>query len=450
MNIPRKYFGTDGIRGNVGRDPITAHFMLKLGWAIGIVLGNQGGKKVLIGKDPRISGYMIESALQAGLTSAGMKINLVGPMPTSAIAYLTQTFSADIGIVISASHNPYDDNGIKLFSAKGFKLPESFELAIEKMLEEPMTTADSNQLGKAWRIEDAAGRYIEYCKSVLPRQMHLKELKLVIDCANGATYHIAPYVFAELGANVTSINTAPNGFNINQNCGSNHPEVIQNQVLDKKADVGIAFDGDGDRVVLVDHRGEMLDGNEILYIIAKGLVESGEYSGGIVGTHMSNGGLEQALNQLGLAFLRVNVGSQYVVRALLEKQWLLGGEPSGHITFLPMNTTDDGIITALLVLKAMRTTGQTLHELKKGMQKFPQRVTKILHNHSTLDLHQPDIIHFVKQAEMRLGKYGRVILRYSGTESVIRIMVEGEDQTQVDKIIQDLDTLIQKKLLDPL
>lgn len=441
-----KYFGTDGIRGTVGDAPITADFMLKLGWAIGTVLGKQKGKQVLIGKDPRISGYMIESALQAGLTSAGVKIYLVGPMPTSAIAYLTQTFSADIGIVISASHNPYTDNGIKLFSSRGFKLTASLEQEIEAVLEQPLTTAHATELGKAFRIEDAPGRYIEYCKSVFPHQTHLEKIKLIVDCANGATYHIAPYVFSELGAEVTSIHAAPNGFNINENCGSNQPEVIQTHVLKTGANVGIAFDGDGDRVILVDHLGEILDGDEILYIIAKGLVVSENYSGGIVSTHMSNAGLEIALKTLGLPLLCVDVGGIHVVEALLKNNWLLGGEPSGHITYLRTNTTDDGIIASLLVLKTMQMTGQSLHELKKGIKKFPHVTTKIPHNNCNVDLNDADIVRYVQDAKTKLGKDSRILLRYSGTEPVIRIMVEAEDQSLVDDTIQELSELVKKKM----
>lgn len=444
MNIPRKYFGTDGIRGRVGEHPITADFMLKLGWAIGRSFGDKKDKKVLIGKDPRISGYMIESALQAGLTSAGMKIFLVGPMPTSAVAYLTQTLSTDIGIVISASHNSYLDNGIKLFSAKGFKFPDSFEYEIESMLDQPITTAPATELGKAIRIDDAAGRYIEYCKSSIPHHTHFGNYKIVTDCANGATFHIAPHVYNELGATVISINTSPNGFNINQQCGSNHPEIIQHLVLKEQADLGVAFDGDGDRVVLIDHHGEILDGDEILYIITKGLVELGKFSGGIVGTHMSNRGLEIALNMLDIQFLRVDVGSQHIVESLLKNKWLLGGEPSGHITYLPMNTTDDGIIASLLVLNTMYMTGKSLHELKKGMTKFPQRLMKIPYIDSIIDLQHPDIVNFVKTSETKLGKYGRIILRHSGTEPVVRIMVEGEDQTLVDEVIEALGYAVKK------
>lgn len=445
MNLPLKYFGTDGIRGRVGEPPITVDFILKLGWAIGTVLRARSGNKALIGKDPRISGYMIESALQAGLASAGMKIYLVGPMPTSAIAYLTQTLSADIGIVISASHNPYQDNGIKLFSAEGFKFPESFEREIEAALELPISTANPTLLGKALRIEDAAGRYIEYCKSSIPHHTHLDDFKIAVDCANGATYHIAPYVFSELGAEVTSFNITPNGFNINKECGSNHPNIIQQYVLETKAHIGIAFDGDGDRVVLVDHLGEILDGDEILYIIAKGLVEAEKYSKGIVSTHMSNKGLEIALKKLGLSFLRVEVGSQHVVQALLQNHWLLGGEPSGHITYLRMNTTDDGIIASLLVLRAMYMTGMSLHELKKGMEKFPHRIVNIPYNNVVIDLQDTDIKNFIKEAEKKLGKNGRVLLRYSGTEHVIRAMIEGENKDLVDDITQELSRLIKQK-----
>lgn len=447
METSLRYFGTDGIRGHVGEAPITADFMLKLGWAIGKVFGTEKGKKVLIGKDPRISGYMIESALQAGLTSSGMKIFLVGPMPTSAVAYLTQTFNADLGIVISASHNSFDDNGIKLFSEKGFKLAEATEKKIENYLQQQtITTAHASQLGKALRIDDAAGRYIEYCKSSIPRFTHLDNYKIVVDCANGATYHIAPHVYSELGGKVIPIHVAPDGFNINLNCGSNHPEVVQQKVLQTKSDVGIAFDGDGDRVVLVDHLGEILDGDEILYIIARGMVKSDEYNNGVILTHMSNTGIEKSLNKMGLPTLRVNVGSHHVIRGLLDNKWLLGGEPSGHITYLRMNTTDDGIIASLLVLKTMRQTDQSLNELKKGMIKFPQRFMNVIYKNVPIDLEDDGTKKLVMQCKEKLGKYGRIIIRPSGTENVVRIMVEGEDVIMVNEVAETLQEFVKKRI----
>jgi len=447
MGTSLKYFGTDGIRGPVGVPPITADFMLKFGWAIGKVFGAEKGKKVLIGKDPRISGYIIESALQAGLASAGMRIFLVGPMPTSAIAYLTQTLNADLGIVISASHNAFNDNGIKLFSNKGFKLPEATEREIEKYLQhQSITTADASELGKALRIDDAAGRYIEYCKSSISRYTHLENYKIVVDCANGATYHIAPHVYSELGAQVTPIHVSPDGFNINLDCGSNHPEVVRQHVLQTKSDLGIVFDGDGDRVVLVDHLGEILDGDEILYIIAKGMVESGEYNNGVILTHMSNTGVEKALNEMGLSTLRVSVGSHHVVKGLLDNKWLLGGEPSGHITYLRMNTTDDGIIASLLVLKTMRQTGKSLNELKQGMIKFPQHLANIIYNNVAIDLEDERTKKLIIQSKEKLGKHGRIIMRPSGTENVIRIMVEGENAMIVNEVAETLKEFVSKKI----
>lgn len=446
MGHIQKFFGTDGIRGRVGDHPITADCMLKIGWAIGSIIADRKNKKILIGKDTRVSGYMIESALQAGLSAAGANVYLLGPMPTSGIAYLTQTLSAELGIVISASHNPYDDNGIKLFTGEGFRLSAALEKEIENKLEQTITTVDSQLLGKAKRIDDAAGRYIEYCKSAIPRYTHFENYKLIVDCANGATYHIAPHVFSELGADVTAINVSPNGFNINKECGSNHPEVIRSRVLEAQADVGIAFDGDGDRVILIDHRGEILDGDEILYIIVKGLIESGNYSGGIVSTEMSNQGLELAMKELGLAFERVEVGGQHVINALKYNHWTLGGEPSGHITYLRTNTTDDGIIAALLVLQTMHQSGKSLHDLKHGIKKFPQRVVNIAHNGTPVDLQQNDIINLVKEAELKLGKNGRLLLRNSGTQPLVRIMMEGEDQMIVDDMITKLEGLIKTKV----
>lgn len=445
--ILRKYFGTDGIRGRVGDFPITADFMLKLGWAIGTVLTDGESKKVIIGKDTRISGYLIESALQAGLEAAGVYVILLGPMPTSAIAYLTQTLNANIGIVISASHNPYDDNGIKLFNRKGLRLSNSIESEIESALAKPIKTGDSKSIGRAKRIDDAAGRYIEYCKSAIPHHTYFNNFKVVVDCANGATYHIAPHVFSELGAHVTAINTSPNGFNINLDCGSTHPEVIKSHTIKAQADVGIAFDGDGDRVILIDHQGEILDGDEMLYIIAKGLKLYENYAGGVVGTCMTNTGLEIALKDLGLKFIRTSVGGQYVLEELLKHNWLLGGEPSGHIIFLRTNTTDDGIIAALLVMKTMEITGKTLHELKQGLTKLPQQVNNIPYRNK-IDLESKDILLAVQTSKKKLGKHSRILMRYSGTESLIRIMVEGENELSVNNVNHSLSELIRKKVTD--
>ena len=364
----RRYFGTDGIRGRVGIWPITPEFVLKLGWAIGKVLARQGNGKVLIGKDTRISGYMFESALEAGLSAAGIDTLLLGPMPTPAIAYLTRTLRAQAGIVISASHNPYYDNGIKFFSAQGTKLPDNIELAIEEQMEQPMTTVDSAELGKAIRVVDAPGRYIEFCKSTVSSDMILNGLKIVVDCAHGAAYHIAPNVFRELGAEVVEVGVEPNGLNINYSCGAMHPEVVRQKILEEKADLGIALDGDGDRVVLVDSKGHILDGDALLYIITKDKLKHHSLKGGIVGTVMSNLGLENALKQMGVEFVRVPVGDRYVIAELSRRQWDMGGEPSGHIVSMEMTTTGDGIITALQVLAAMRHQNQSLAEIRSGFR----------------------------------------------------------------------------------
>jgi len=441
MKLQRKFFGTDGIRGRVGEFPITADFVLKLGWAVGHVLKEKwsdADATILIGKDTRISGYMFESALEAGVTSSGVNIALLGPMPTSAIAYLTRTLRAQIGIVISASHNIYDNNGIKFFSAEGYKLPKKWELAIERALEKPMQTVDARSLGKALRIRDAAGRYIEFCKSSIPHNTSFANLKLVIDCANGATYQVAPSIFQELGAKVIAIHALPDGLNINENCGSNHPTIVQHQVLETKADVGIAFDGDGDRVIMVDHKGEILDGDELLYIIVKGLIHTNRLVGGVVGTYMSNRGLEIALQELGVPFLRVPVGEQHVIEALIKNNWLLGGEPSGHIVDRRVTTTDDGVISALQVLQSMYVTGKSLHELKQGLKKIPQRLVNVACLSNNVDLNQTEIAKAVKEAEIKLGREGRVLLRKSGTEPVIRIMVEGEDSALVDSLVDTI------------
>jgi phosphoglucosamine mutase len=351
--MTRKYFGTDGIRGRVGEQPINAAFMLKLGWAVGRVLGQGHRARVVIGKDTRISGYMFESALEAGLSAAGIDVRLLGPMPTPAIAYLTRTLDACAGIVISASHNPHYDNGIKFFSAEGTKLPDEIEAAIEHELDEEMVTVPSERLGKAVRIDDARGRYIEYCKSTFPTRMNLRGLKIVVDCANGATYQVAPSVLKELGAEVVAIGVQPDGLNINQNCGSTAPESLRLSVLEERADVGIALDGDGDRVLMVDHTGELVDGDELLYVIARARHSTGKLTGPVVGTLMTNLGLELALKVDGIALLRANVGDRYVLEMLQANDGILGGESSGHIICLDRTTTGDGIVSALQVLAAM-------------------------------------------------------------------------------------------------
>lgn len=443
---PRKYFGTDGIRGRVGTSPITAEFILKLGWAVGKVLARQGYGKVLIGKDTRISGYMFESVLEAGLSAAGVDIHLLGPMPTPAIAYLTRTLRAQAGIVISASHNPYYDNGIKFFSAQGSKLPDALEIEIEEQLEKEMTTVDSSELGKAVRIVDAPGRYIEFCKSTVSSEIVLNGIKLVVDCANGAAYHIAPNVFRELGADVVEIGIEPNGLNINLDCGATHPEVLRKIVLQEGADLGIALDGDGDRVIMIDHQGHILDGDELLYIIAKHRQELGILQGGVVGTVMSNFGLEKALLKLDIDFARVAVGDRHIISELIKRKWYLGGEQSGHIICRESTTTGDGIITALQVLSAMQHKQQSLAELKLGLHKFPQVLVNVkVADSSELDL-RPRIQDALLNIENELGHSGRVLLRRSGTESLIRVMVEGEDEGRVKQLANQLADVVKTEM----
>ena len=444
--VPRKYFGTDGIRGRVGEAPITAEFMLKLGWAVGKVLGTDTCQKVLIGKDTRISGYMFESALEAGLSAAGMDIHLLGPMPTPAIAYLTRTLHACAGIVISASHNPFADNGIKFFSAQGTKLPDQVEREIERMLDEPMHTVDSAQLGKALRVRDAEGRYIEFCKSTVPMALSLHGLKIVVDCANGATYKVAPAVFDELAAEVIAIGVEPDGLNINHECGSTHPQGLQAAVLEHEADLGIAFDGDGDRVMMVDHQGRLLDGDELLYIIARSRHLAGMLGGGVVGTVMSNLGLEHALKRDGIELLRAAVGDRYVLEMLVEQGWHLGGESSGHIICLDRTSTGDGIVSALQVLTEMVHRGQTLAELSAGMSKYPQHMINVpVSGRVNLTEHSP-IQAAVRASEERLAGRGRVLLRPSGTEPVVRVMVEGEDEAEVRREAAELAEMVARLL----
>ncbi len=446
MKQKRKYFGTDGIRGTVGTPPITPDFVLKLGWAVGRVLKNGSKKnKVLIGKDTRISGYMFESALQAGLSAAGMNIHLLGPMPTPAIAYLTRTFHAQAGIVISASHNPFQDNGIKFFSSKGTKLPDEVELAIEAEMEQPMQTVAPDKLGKAERIGDAAGRYIEFCKSTIPFDVNLRGLKIVVDCAHGATYHAAPSVFEELGANVETIGTQPNGLNINAGYGATQPQALQTAVLYQNADLGIALDGDGDRVLMVDAKGEVIDGDELLFIIAQARHKAGTLQGTVVGTVMSNLGLEQALDKQGIAFARAAVGDRYVVEMLQKNGGILGGESSGHIICLDRTTTGDGIITALQVLAISIQTGLPLHVLRTGMQKCPQRMINVPITPGIDMISRPTVQKAVRDAEKQLNNHGRVLLRPSGTEALIRVMVEGTDVQEVETVAHHLADVVKKE-----
>ncbi len=450
MNVKqgKRFFGTDGIRGRVGQEPITPEFMLKLGWAVGRVLASERHSRVLIGKDTRISGYMFESALQAGLSAAGADILLLGPMPTPAIAYLTRTLRAAVGIVISASHNPYYDNGIKFFSSTGTKLSDKAELAIEAMLSKQMETQDSDKLGKAERVRDAAGRYIEFCKSTIPSSIALNNLKIVVDCANGATYHIAPYVFSELGAEVITIGVDPDGLNINLDCGATQLQALQTAVTDHHADLGIALDGDGDRVIMVDHLGEIVNGDELLYIIARSRQRNSDNKQAVVGTVMSNLGLEHALDELGITLHRSAVGDRYVLEKLTECGCVLGGESSGHIICLDRTTTGDGIISALQVLTAMVKADSSLQMLKSGMQKYPQFMINVpLERH--FDVHASgEVRSAIRDAERTLAKQGRVLLRPSGTEPVIRVMVEGEDAGQVQAIARQLADVVTQQQRD--
>ena len=434
----RKYFGTDGIRGQVGLSNINPEFMLKLGWAFGRVLANGERKKVIIGKDTRISGYMLESALEAGLSAAGVDVRLVGPMPTPAIAYLTQTLRANAGIVISASHNMFEDNGIKFFSADGSKLPDSVELEIEAELEKPLTIVPSAQLGKATRINDATGRYIEFCKSTIPSLTRLSGLKIVVDCANGATYHIAPNVFNELGAEVIAMCDRPNGFNINQNCGSTAPEALRQRVLESGADCGVGLDGDGDRLIMVDASGNLINGDQIIYIIAKDRQQKGLLHGGVVGTLMSNYGLEKAMNLAGIPFLRARVGDRYVLEALKENDWRIGGESSGHVVCLDKTTTGDGIVAALQVLAVMIRQEKTLAQLCSGITLLPQTLINLKTNHAATLAKNTQVLSAVDQLSNKLRGEGRVLLRPSGTEPLLRVMVEGLDQQQVQSHAQQL------------
>ena len=440
----KKYFGTDGIRGAVGTSPITPDFMLKLGWAAGRVFARKGGARntIIIGKDTRISGYMFEAALEAGVTAAGVDINLTGPMPTPAIAYLTQTLRAQAGIVISASHNSFEDNGIKFFSSDGSKLPDELEYAIEEELEKEVTTVAPQLLGKARRVTDAAGRYIEFCKSTIGASLKLNGLKIVLDCAHGSTYHIAPSVFIELGADVVSIGVNPDGININAQRGSTSPAELAATVLREKADLGIAFDGDGDRVIMVDSHGNVVDGDEILYIIARDRRRQSIDFGGVVGTSMSNLGLELALDALDVPFVRTSVGDRYVMKEMLRRGWNLGGESSGHIICLDQTSTGDGIISALQAMAAIVDSGQSLADLKSKMRKMPQSMVNVRVGTAVDISSNAKVQSAVVDVEKELGKTGRVLLRPSGTEPVVRVMVEGEDKEVVARLAQRLSEIV--------
>ena len=443
--MSRQYFGTDGVRGKVGEFPITPDFAMKLGWAAGKVLASSGTKEVLIGKDTRISGYMLESAIQAGLSAAGINVALVGPMPTPAVAYLASTFRADAGVVISASHNPYYDNGIKFFSNSGTKLNDAQELEIEALLDQAlnhnaMQCVDSADLGKVRRINDAAGRYIEFCKGVFANDLTLAGLKIVVDSANGAAYHIAPNVYRELGAEVISINDKPDGLNINAQCGATSLDSLQTAVMIHEADLGIALDGDADRVMFVDHNGHVVDGDQILYILAKSAKQQGTMTGGVVGTLMSNLGLEIALKEMNIPFKRAKVGDRYVVEQLKATGWRMGGEGSGHILHLDHASTGDGVVASLLVLQAVLQSEQSLAEIVSGMNKLPQVLinVRLTANNADEILASDAVKQAVIEAETVLAENGRVLLRKSGTEPLIRVMVESTDfnmtQEQVENI----------------
>ena len=441
----RHYFGTDGIRGRVGEGHITPDFVLKLGWAAGRVLGGDAGK-VLIGKDTRISGYMFESALEAGLVAAGVNIRLLGPMTTPGVAYLTRTFRANAGIVITASHNPYQDNGIKFFSAEGDKLPDEVEAAIEAELEKPLSTVDSSALGKVKRIDDANGRYIEFCKSTIPSCMNFRGLKIVVDCANGATYNTAPNVLEELGASVTAIGAEPNGFNINQNLGSTKPAVLCRTVVDQGADLGIAFDGDGDRVLMCDSRGQLIDGDQLLYIIAKSRLIAGAMRGDVVGTLMSNLGVEHALGRLEIGFVRTPVGDRHIMERLKSTDGILGGEPSGHLICRDRTTTGDGIVSALQVLAALNRLERSLDELGAEVQRYPQILLNVRLDTKREIVGLPVVQDAVATAERELAGGGRVLLRPSGTEPLVRVMVEGVDGEQVNRLAEWLAGIVREQI----
>ena len=444
--MKKTYFGTDGIRGKVGNHPITPDFMLQLGWAAGRVFGDGGDSPILVGKDTRISGYMFESALEAGLTASGTNICLLGPMPTPSIAYLTRSLRARAGIVISASHNPYYDNGIKFFSAEGTKLADETELAIERELSREISTVLSSELGKAKRLPDAAERYIRFVIRSVPSEMNCSGMKIVVDCANGATYHIAPQVFQELGAEVVCIGCDPDGLNINQDCGATSPALLREAVVSESADLGIAFDGDGDRVIMVDHAGDVVDGDELLYIIAKSYLDAGCLIGPVIGTLMTNLGLEQALMRLGVEMKRAAVGDRYVMELIEQNRASLGGEGSGHIICKDLATTGDGLVAALQVLKELWRTGKSLHDLRQGMVKFPQTLINIRIG-ERVELDQYDSIEQAKtEVENLLGRDGRVLLRSSGTEPLVRVMVEGKERSIVDQLANQLADAVRDAL----
>lgn len=448
--MSKQYFGTDGIRGSVGEAPITPDFMLKLGWASGRVFArewaDEGRCLVIIGKDTRVSGYMFESALEAGLVSAGVDVKLLGPMPTPAVALMTRSNNAVAGIVISASHNPFYDNGIKFFGADGSKLPDEIEHAIEAELERDLTVAYSRDIGKVLRVVDAAGRYIEFCKSTVPEGFNLRGLRIAVDCAHGATYHIAPSVLSELGAEVIAMGVQPDGFNINQGVGSTDIAALSKLVVEQRANVGIAYDGDGDRVLLVDASGELVDGDELVYIIAMHRLATGTSDAGVVGTQMSNLGLEVALREAGLQFARAKVGDRYVKALMESNNWFLGGESSGHIICSDVTTTGDGIVASLQVLMALKAADGDLAALRAGMKKFPQTMINVtVKGRVNLDDY-PQITPAVEAVERQLGERGRVLLRPSGTEPMVRVMVEGENADEVQALCAGLAAEVEQIL----
>jgi len=440
--MSRKYFGRDGIRGSVGEAPITPDFVLKLGWAAGRVLAARGGSKILIGKDTRISGYMFESALEAGISAAGVDVRLLGPIPTPGIAYLTRTLHAQAGIVISASHNPYTDNGIKFFGADGRKLNDQIEQDIEHMLDEPISVVGSDRIGKVRRIDDARGRYIEFVKSTAPG-LSLAGLTIVVDTANGAAYHIAPDVLEELGANVLPMANTPDGFNINRGCGSTSPEALQRKVLESGADLGLALDGDADRLIMVDDQGEVVDGDQLLYVIARDRQRNGALHGGVVGTLMSNYGLELALEQQGIPFARAKVGDRYVMEQLDSRGWLLGGESSGHLVCLDRTSTGDGMVAALQVLAALSREGRGLRDAVAEAPLVPQTLINVRGDNRDGFMERPELRQAVSDVEAELAGKGRVLLRPSGTEPLVRVMVEGLDGAQVERLCQRLAEQVQ-------
>ena len=443
--MARKYFGTDGVRGTVGEFPITPDFVLKLGWAAGKVLAAHGGSKILIGKDTRISGYMFEPALEAGISAAGVDVRLLGPLPTPGIAYLTRTLSAQAGIVISASHNAYTDNGIKFFGADGRKLNDEIELEIERLLDEDMSVVATDQIGKVRRIDDARGRYIEFCKSTVPG-LNLSGMKIVVDTANGAAYHIAPDVFEELGAEVVAMANTPDGFNINRDCGSTHPEKLQQRVLDEKADLGVALDGDADRLIMVDHTGKLVDGDQLLFVVARDRKESGADMPGVVGTLMSNFGLELALQAQGIEFVRAKVGDRYVMEQLDQRGWLIGGESSGHLVCLDCTSTGDGTVSALQVLAALSRRDQSLADALADVALLPQTMINVRGSSRDGFMDKAEVKAAMAGVEDKLGGNGRILLRPSGTEPLVRVMIEGKDADQVASLCRELADVVEKAI----